>query len=59
MNEYRRLIDETPTVIASVLHGHTDEVAHRIYKPNFGQIIVTFLFHRFSMLHFHTPVTTL
>ena len=26
LDEYRRLVDETPTVVASVLHGHTDEV---------------------------------
>ena len=26
LDEYRRLVDETPTVLASVLHGHSDEV---------------------------------
>ena len=26
LDEYRRLVDETPTVLASQLHGHTDEV---------------------------------
>ena len=26
LDEYRRLVDETPTVVGSVLHGHTDEV---------------------------------
>jgi len=28
LDEYRRLVDETPTVLHSVLHGHTDEVLH-------------------------------
>lgn len=39
LDEYRRLVDETPTVLATVLHGHTDEVLHVAFSHAGDQFV--------------------
>jgi len=39
LDEYKRLVDDTPSVLATVLHGHTDEVLHVAFSNGGDQFV--------------------